>query len=176
MPRAPRKIRDERPVVPLGRPTECTEEVIERAEEAAALGIPLRHLPDHCGVHDATFWRWWAAGKDPNAKPYAAFRERVKAARASGARKLVGKIAEQPERWQALAWILERSHGYRVDVDVEAPDIAPEPSTDELVSTLAKLPADVLLAALAAKNGEVQLAEEVVEEGQELQEPDPEDL
>jgi AcrR family transcriptional regulator len=41
-----------------GRPTERTEEVNRKIEEAAALGASTEEIAMYCGVHRATLYRW----------------------------------------------------------------------------------------------------------------------
>lgn len=48
----------------LGRPTERTEEVNRKIEEAAALGASVEEIAMYCGVHRATLYRWMEADED----------------------------------------------------------------------------------------------------------------
>lgn len=42
----------------VGRPTELTEEVRRKIEQAAALGASIEEIALYCGVHRATLYRW----------------------------------------------------------------------------------------------------------------------
>lgn len=156
----------------MGRPIEVTEEKIKRAEEAARAGVTLRNLYKHARISNETFWRWMREG-DQGVEPYCRFSERVNAARAEREVKSVTSVLGEvpadvadagPEAvdahlasvkdWQRHAWLLERSFGYRKDVDNDvAPVDGGARTREEAVEQLSKLPADLLEEALKVRRG-----------------------
>jgi hypothetical protein len=44
--------------MPAGRPTEKTEEVIRKIEEAAAMDCSVEEMASFAGIHRATLYRW----------------------------------------------------------------------------------------------------------------------
>lgn len=134
--------------MPAGRPTDCTPQATEKAVRAARAGVALRNICHHIGVDRATFWRWMADDREP----YRTFRDQVNAASAEREMEAHEKVNAGEQGWQSAAWVLERRFGhYAARGDDAPPDNAT--TATGLEAVLAKLPADVLRAALAAKEG-----------------------
>lgn len=132
--------------MPGGRPTECTEAVIVKTERAARLGVTMRNLHKHAGVDAATFWRWMGATEGIQAE----FRDRINAARCD--REIECVEAGVGTMSTGHLWLLERSYGYRRDVDNDAEPVTASARTrEEAVAELRKLPPDLLRAALEPK-------------------------
>lgn len=132
----------------MGRPTECTEEVIRKVEKAARAGVIMRNMHKHAGVDAATFWRWMRPDSEGI---HAEFRERIQAARAIREIECAEQAANNGSK-TGHAWMLERSFGYRADVDNDAEPVTASARTrEEAVAELRKLPPDLLRAALEPK-------------------------
>lgn len=125
------------------------------AEEAVRVGVTLRNVHNHIGVSGQTFWNWIRRG-NAGEQPYARFVERVNKARAECevATLRAMQAAGGQDPWQSKAWLLERSFSYRKDVDNDVPPVAAGARTEEeAVDLLARMPSDLLEAALAKKRG-----------------------
>ncbi len=146
----------------VGRPTDCTEAVIQKVERAARLGVTMRNLHKHAGVDVATFWRWMGATEGIQAE----FRDRINAARCDrelecieeglGSRQIEsqseGEVVTAARMSTGHLWLLERSYGYRRDVDNDAEPITASARTrEDAIAELRKLPPDLLRAALEPK-------------------------
>lgn len=135
-----------------GAPTKCTEEITAKVELAARMGVTMRRLHEHAGVDRATIKRWMAAGEDH--PKWGDFCARVKAARAECEVRQLSSVhrAGRSGSWQASAWLLERSYGYRREEDradeggpdagKSLDDLLMEAGPDALRRALAKLTGD----------------------------------
>lgn len=136
--------------MPAGRPTDCTEAVIQRTEKAARLGVTMRNLHKHAGVDNTTFWRWMSATEGPQAE----FRYRINAARCARETECIEVGLDVGNNSTGHLWLLERSYGYRKDTDSDVePVTATARTREEAVDQLAKLPADLLREALERRGG-----------------------
>lgn len=133
----------------VGRPTDCDEGAITRCEKAARAGVTMRNMHKHARVDASTFWRWMSP--DSTGKQ-AEFRERILAARCEREIECAERAAENGSK-TGHAWMLERSFGYRADVDndSEPPAGTTARSREEAIEQLAKLPDDLLLDAIRKK-------------------------
>ena len=96
-----------------GRNTKLTEELIDRICEALRAGNYIETACAFAGIAPATYYRWVAESEQDDASELLVeFREAVKRARADAEVRnvaLIQKAAQDPNKWQASAWWLERS-------------------------------------------------------------------
>lgn len=110
----------------------------------------MRNMHKHARVDASTFWRWMSP--DSTGKQ-AEFRERILAARCEREVECAIEAAENGAK-TGHAWLLERSYGYRNDVDSdnEPPAGTTARSREEAIEQLRKLPADLLMEALTRRD------------------------
>lgn len=115
------------PDTPLGRPTILTPELTTEIRDYIRGGMTQREAAQRAGIHEGTFRRWIAVGRNyaehhqthntppPNAGPndhhYATFFATIMQARAEAEGLFIGVIREAARNaeWKAAAWWLERS-------------------------------------------------------------------
>ncbi len=127
----------------MGRPTDCTPEVIARVAEGVRLGMPFAHAARRAGIGESTFYQWKQRG-DAGEQPFAEFLEAVESAKAECEAKQLQRIqrAARKGNWQASAWLLERrypdEYGRRdrhtVDATVSATHDVGANTTDKLAA------------------------------------------
>lgn len=115
-----------------GRPTKLTPEVQERICQGVALGMRYDRAAVAAGVSERVFYDWKARGEAEDSGIYCEFLQALNEAETRGERRLLAKIEshgvnDNPGKWQALAWILERRHRnlYGPTKAVETPRTAP---------------------------------------------------
>lgn len=121
-----------------------TAEVREAILTAVRAGNYLEVAVRYAGVAESTFWEWVRRGRDGDARyaPFVAELDKAQAQSEVRDLALVGKAAEDPDRWTAAAWRLERRYPDRYGrpqtrVKVEGavgifPAISPERLRDAL--------------------------------------------
>lgn len=105
-----------KPPAKTGRPSKLTPEVQDRIVQAVSAGNYQDVAARYAGIDPATFYRWMAAGAEPDAPDaLREFREAVESARAQSEVRAIALIqkAASDGTWQAAAWFLERSHPHR---------------------------------------------------------------
>ena len=116
-----------------------TQQILDKVEEAAALGMPRHAIAKYIGVPRRTLTRWtsqWEVGT--NQKYVDLWRALTKGEARNAARNLmVVNEAAQDGQWQAGAWLLERRHGMTRDQgDSDDETAATEASTDDAAAAL----------------------------------------
>jgi transposase len=106
--------------VPPRRYTKRPEEVQKLFVEAMSLGMTVRLACEYSGISETTYYDWMARAEGRQhpsrgkGKPeHVAFAEAVKKATSKSAATLLARIrraAEEPSKWQAAAWLLERRY------------------------------------------------------------------
>lgn len=97
---------------PLGRPTNCTPEIIERAGDLARAGNYFECIYLYLEIPKSTAYRWREDGLK-GVEPYATFWDTLERGWAAAETRLTAQIqqhgqSDQPGQWTALAWFLER--------------------------------------------------------------------
>jgi hypothetical protein len=87
---------------------------IERAAEAARLGMSYELQARYVGVSDRAYRLWRRRGEEETDGPYYDLVQAVESAEADGAAAALAAVikAYREGSWQAAAWMLERRHGY----------------------------------------------------------------
>tara|TARA_R100000664_G_scaffold33048_1_gene49181 strand:- start:642 stop:1079 length:438 start_codon:yes stop_codon:yes gene_type:complete len=129
-----------------------------RLVEGIKLGLSNKLAAQYAGVSESTFYAWRQRGQagEPG---YLELLESLKRAEAQSAAHCLAVIKKsaQDGNWTSAAWLLERRHGYRKDpVEQVEPDVTEDhmvdPNTEEgreaIISHVAELPEDLILAAL----------------------------
>ncbi len=149
----------------MGRKTKCTAKTIARVAEGMRIGMTVELASQYGGITKDTFYRWLKLANDPTAdKVFSDFSDAIKAAEADNAARclLVIDDAANDGSWQAAAWMLERRHKYQRQAAVQVETTA-EPQMEIVDTTaadgramviehVARLPEDLILAALNLKN------------------------
>ena len=96
----------------VGRNTKLTTELTDKICEALRAGNYIETACEFAGIVPATYYRWIADSEKPDAGVLLVeFREAVKKARATAEVRnvaLIQQAAQDPNKWQASAWWLER--------------------------------------------------------------------
>jgi transposase len=98
----------------IGRPTECTEEVIKKVEVLIRNGNYIETAVACCGISKQTFYDWCKRAKKGE-QPFRSFLDAVNRASAEAEAydlAIIGKAANEGA-WQAAAWKLERRNNDR---------------------------------------------------------------
>ena len=124
----------------VGRNTKLTTELTEKICEALRAGNYIETACEFAGIVPATYYRWIADSEKPDAGVLLVeFREAVKKARATAEVRnvaLIQQAAQDPNKWQASAWWLERSFPNRwgrqqkVTQEISGPNGGPIEMTD----------------------------------------------
>jgi len=97
----------------MGRPSKYNPERVAKIVEAIGKGCKVEAAAAAGGISKETFYAW--------AREYPQFSDAVKAARQEQQAELLDIIREHaPKTWQAAAWLLERIHMYRNNLDINA--------------------------------------------------------
>jgi hypothetical protein len=96
-----------------GRPTLLTPELQKRFVTLLRRGNYLTHACDILGIQQVTTWYWMHRGQEEIRQglmnePHARFFIAVKTAQGELIDECIQKIREGTDRWQSLAWLLER--------------------------------------------------------------------
>lgn len=130
-----------------------------RLVEGIKLGMTNKLAAQYAGVSESTFYAWRQKGRAGEPE-YLELLESIKRAEAQSAAHCLAVIkkAAQEGNWTSAAWLLERRHGFRkeqaelTEPEVEHTDDLVDPSTEEgreaIISHVAELPEDLILAAL----------------------------
>tara|TARA_R100000808_G_scaffold25028_1_gene60619 strand:+ start:5570 stop:6040 length:471 start_codon:yes stop_codon:yes gene_type:complete len=152
-----------------GRKSKLTPELQEKFCEGISLGMTYRLACGYVGIGETTFYRWLQEA-DQGHTAQREFREAIKAAEATGAAHslVVIRRAAEEGSWQASAWLLERRHCYRRDSapvveaiinDAQAQprmvEMDSEDGRETIIGEVARLPEDMILAALNRKQANV---------------------
>lgn len=135
------------------------EETKARLVQGIKLGLSNKLAAQYAGVSESTFYAWRQRGQagEPG---YLELLESIKRAEAESAAHCLAVIkkAAQDGNWTSAAWLLERRHGYRkeqieqLEPEVTDQDHMVDPNTEEgreaIISHVAELPEDLILAAL----------------------------
>ena len=135
------------------------EETKARLVQGIKLGLSNKLAAQYAGVSESTFYAWRPRGQagEPG---YLELLESIKRAEAESAAHCLAVIkkAAQDGNWTSAAWLLERRHGYRkeqieqLEPEVTDQDHMVDPNTEEgreaIISHVAELPEDLILAAL----------------------------
>lgn len=114
----------------MGRPTDCTPEVIERVVQALRLGHYADTAAAYGGISESTYYLWLKRGA-AGEQPYSDFSEAVKEATAAAEMRALARIRQAADggTWQAAAWYLERrlpgKWGRREKVEMSGPEGGP---------------------------------------------------
>lgn len=131
--------------------TRLTTDVREKILTAVRAGNYLEVAARYAGIAESTFWDWVRKGRDghPTYTPFVKELDEAQAQSEVLDLARIGKAAEDPERWTAAAWRLERRY----------PDRYGRPSTrvqvDAKVGHYAAITPEALRAALDA--GSIEL-------------------
>ena len=141
-----------------------TPETRLKLVEAFKLGMTKKLAAAYAGIGESTLHLWIAQAKDGDQAKLELL-EALKRAEAQSAAHALATIkrAAQDGTWTAAAWLLERRHQYRREVvldETEADhDELVDPNTSEgreaIVSNIAELPEELILAALNRRNAAV---------------------
>jgi transposase len=111
-------------VADTGRPTKRTPETVERIEQSLRKGMTRKASAAAAGISYQTLREW--------EKDFPDFAESLQSAEADSQHELLRRIwaaAEQPDRWQAAAWMLERrwpqDFARRQALEMSGPDGGP---------------------------------------------------
>jgi len=152
-----------------GRRTKLTPELQTRFCQGIRLGMTYRLACGYAGISETTFYRWLQEADQGHTAQWE-FREAIKASEAEGAAHSLAIInkAGKEGSWQASAWLLERRHCYRRDSapvveaiinDVETQqrmvEMDSEDGRESIIGEVARLPEDMILAALNRKQTDV---------------------
>jgi transposase len=130
-----------------------------RLVEGIKLGMTNKLAAQYAGVSESTFYAWRQRGQAGEPE-FLELLESIKRAEAQSAAHCLAVIkkAAQEGNWTSAAWLLERRHGFRkeqvelTEPEVENTDHLVDPSTEEgreaIISHVAELPEDLILAAL----------------------------
>jgi transposase len=100
--------------MPAGRPTALTPDLQAAFVAALRRCWYLQTAADVVGIGRSTVYRWLKRGRQEGERPYAEFRYTIKKALAEKEADCLDAIeGAGATHWQALAWILERSHPER---------------------------------------------------------------
>jgi len=97
----------------IGRPTKATPERIDTILEGIRAGLTYEVAAKRAGINRSTLAEWRKKGESGDDEYFAAFYDGIKKAEAEAEFELLNQIkcaGYSPERWQALAWILERRY------------------------------------------------------------------
>ena len=139
------------------------DETKSRLGQAIKLGMTNKLAAQYAGVSESTFYSWRQRGVagDPE---YLELLESLKRAEAESAAHCLAVIKKsaQEGNWTSAAWLLERRHGFRKEqVEMQEPEVEHQeqlvdPHTAEgreaIISHVAELPEDLILAALNRRN------------------------
>ena len=89
--------------------TKLTEKLIDELCAAHEAGLSLNKSAQACGVPTRTFQDWRERGKAEEGTIFAGLANRMEKAGALFELTHLKKIAEGENRWQASAWLLERT-------------------------------------------------------------------
>lgn len=94
-----------------GRKPKLTPELIKDAEKLVKAGNFVVTVCEFLGIGETTWYRWMREGEKAKSGLKRQFWESIKKAEAEAEIRLVTdlqRIAEQDQKWQGIAWILER--------------------------------------------------------------------
>jgi hypothetical protein len=97
-----------------------------------------------CGVSEALWYKWLAAGREGK-QPFQELVEAIKAAEGEAEAVAVGRInaaAKDPRHWTAAAWFLERKHPERFSQTVKVQQQVQQELDAALAKLREKLPAE----------------------------------
>jgi hypothetical protein len=125
--------------------SKCTEEVIDKLEEAIRLGAVYEHACNYAGISYQTFRNWILQGEQAKSGQKKEFVKRIRKAEGDATKKWLGMIeaAARDGNWPAAAWKLERrypsDYGKHIKQKVESQNINIDLSelTDEQLKRLA---------------------------------------
>lgn len=152
-----------------GRKTKLTPDLQAKFCQGIKLGMTYRLACGYVGIRESTFYRWLQEAEQGHDRQKE-FKEAVKAAEATGAAHSLAVIHRAAEEgsWQASAWLLERRHCYRRDSapvveaiinDAQAQprmvEMDSEDGRETIIGEVARLPEDMILAALNRKQANV---------------------
>jgi hypothetical protein len=152
-----------------GRKTKLTPDLQAKFCQGIKLGMTYRLACGYVGIRESTFYRWLQEAEQGHDRQKE-FKEAVKASEAEGAAHSLAVInkAGKEGSWQASAWLLERRHCYRRDSapiveaiinDAETQQRMVEMDSEEgresIIGEVARLPEDLILAALNRKQTDV---------------------
>ncbi|MFP5109653.1 hypothetical protein ACSU6B_23285 [Neobacillus sp. C211] len=99
-----------------GRKSKLTPALIKDAEKLLKGGNYVETVCEFLGINKSTWYRWLAEGENAKSGLKREFRNAIKKAEAEAEIRLITdlqKIAEADQKWQALAWMLERKYPER---------------------------------------------------------------
>ena len=152
-----------------GRKTKLTPDLQAKFCQGIKLGMTYRLACGYVGIRESTFYRWLQEAEQGHDRQKE-FKEAVKAAEATGAAHSLAVIHRAAEEgsWQASAWLLERRHCYRrasapvVEAIINDSEAQPrmvemdsEDGRETIIGEVARLPEDMILAALNRKQANV---------------------
>lgn len=99
-----------------GRKSKLTPQLIKDARKLLQGGNYVSTVCEFLGIHESTWYKWMAEGEKAKTGIKREFFESIKKAEAEAEIRLITdmqKIAEADQKWQALAWMLERKYPER---------------------------------------------------------------